>query len=123
MILLTLLLDLMFYNYTSISTYFFLLSFLNTKKAIVSFLFWGLVWDIFILHTNGYFLLLFVLLYFVSSKIKSIDNQKIVKIIIIHLIYFGFIWLFFHSLNNVFIGIIFNFLIILLGNRFNFSVI
>ena len=123
MIFLTLLIDLLFYNYTSVPTYFFLLSFLNTNQRVIWILFLGFIWDFFILHTNGYFLLLFILLFVVSNIIKNIDKLKIIKFIILHLIYFGFVWIFFDSLNNIFIGAFLNFLIVLLGNCFNSNVI
>lgn len=120
MILLTLLTDLFFYNYTSISTCLFLLSFFYKKQSLICFLICGLIWDFFILHTFGlFFLLIFVLCFFSKAMKGRYLNKKnlISQFTVIHLLYFLFKLLVFHNINGFFIGTIINLVLLVFSNR------
>lgn len=120
MILLVLLTDLFFNNYTSISTCLFLLAFFYKKQSLICFLLYGLVWDFFILHTSGFFVLLIFVLYFFSRVMKGkwLNKKNLLyQFILIHLSYFLFKLLIFHSINGFFIGTLINLFLLVLSNR------
>lgn len=119
MIFFLLLIDLFFYNYTSIATYSFLLIFFYKKRSLLYILLSGLIWDFLLLHTNGYFTLLLFLLFVINKKLKAVDQiSLLIKFIVIHLVYYLFVWLVFHQTASYLFGVIFNLLALFLGNQF-----
>lgn len=108
-----LLLDFFFYTYTSWSTCFFLLSFLYGKKSI----FVLALWDFFVLHTNGYFFVLCLLLSFLRGFLKY-SSQTRVKCFLF-LTFFFALFLYFTNQDWMIYGFGFflNFLLVLFGDK------
>lgn len=119
MILITLLLDLFFYNYTSISTCLFLLSFFYKKQSLICFFLCGLIWDFFVLRTSGFFILLVIILYFLLNSMKGLTLNKknlVACFLVVHILYFLFKLLVFHNVKGFFVGTTINLLLLILGN-------
>lgn len=120
--ILLLLIDLFFYNYTKISTCFFLLFFLEKRKSTFFLFVIGLLWDFFVLHTKGLFILLLILLYFVTFFIKC-GNKKIIKFFVITICFLIYSFILWGNFKIYFIGVLLNLFIMLLCDKLLFKFI
>ena len=66
-----LLLDLFFYNYTTYNTCFFLLPFFRHQLSFWNLFFIGCMWDFFVIHSHGFFLCLLLFLFLIHKTIKG----------------------------------------------------
>lgn len=119
MIFLLLFIDVFFYTYTSWSTCFFLLFFLSRKKSLFFFLVWISLWDIFLLHTRGFFLILCVLLFFLSYFFKGgLSCQNIFVRFFLLSFFFLFLLFLTNHLWTIYIGgICLDFLFLFFGAK------
>lgn len=115
MIIFWLLLDLLFYNYTTVSTCFFLLILFEKNLSIFEMILIGLIWDFFILKTYYIFTILLICLYFLSKRLKGLNLSKIRKIIKLLILSLLFLF-FFGNFELYIIGYILNFIIIIVLN-------
>ena len=109
-----LLLDLFFYNYTSFASCFFLLTFFKPQQSLLTILFFGFIWDFYFLHTNGLFILLLLILNTFRKKIKGIT--KTINLFLAYLglatIFLFYNYLLFSNFKIFFLGIILNWFIL-----------
>lgn len=118
MIIFWLFLDLFFYNYTSLATCFFLLTFFQKKISFIYLVIVGVLWDIFILHTFLIFPIMLIYFYFITRKLKgSLADLKVflIRFSIVTLSFCFFSLVIFKGDNLYLYGIFFNFLILLMG--------
>lgn len=114
MIFLLFLLDLFFYTYTSIATCFFLLAFLFEKQSFFEITILGLFFDIYIVHTNGLFLLFLLLSTIISKKIKGLYFNRWNSYVFFFLLAFCFLvytHIFFSKNSIYFFGLFLDFLL------------
>ncbi len=116
MILVYLFLDVFFYNYTSFASCFFLLSYFLSSNRFFEILLLGGLFDLFILHTSGLFLLLLLLLFFVRNTIKDIHKWTHFLIAYFFLagIFLLYSWIVFHTHIFYLFGLFLNLLILIL---------
>lgn len=122
MILALLLLDVFFYNYTSISTCFFLLIFLKKGNSIFFLVLFGLLFDFFILHTYGIFTILLLALYYFNNKMKGTfisSKNQIVHFFLLTFFFLVITYFCFHNCTVYFFGILLNFICLLGANFFS----
>ncbi len=118
MIIFWLFLDLFFYNYTFLSTCFFLLTFFQKKISFIYLIIVGVLWDIFILHTFLVFPIMLIYFYFMTRKLKgSLADLKVflIRFGIVTLSFWFFSLVIFKGDNLYLYGLFFNFLILLMG--------
>ena len=116
MIIFLFFLDLFFYNYTSFSTCFFLLTFFKRKISLISLSIIGILFDFFIIHTYGIFSVMLLYFYYIMRVIKgSISDLKIflLRFLIMSLSFIFFSLIIFNSNNLYLYGLFFNFIILL----------
>lgn len=109
------LIDICFYNYTSINTNLILLSLLNKKEKIYS-LFLIILIDI-LLNLQGHYFFISLILYFFNQKIKlSYINIKdlILRYFINYTLYLILVLIIFHTWNFQILGILIDLLFIFL---------
>ena len=126
MIILPLILDILFYNYTNYATCFFLLIFLNKDLTLFQIILVCIIMDLLVIHTNGLFSLVLLIIYILSKKLKGANLGFLPlfsKYIIISLSYLFLTFLIFRISNFYIIGMLFNFIIIIFGAIVHFFLI
>jgi hypothetical protein len=116
MILLYLILDICFWNFTSIKTTLFLIPIIKKDKIFFIILF-GLIIDFIISNTYGLFSFILVILIILNKKIK-LDYQNIylyfIRFILIEIAYLILIYLIFKNIGINIIGFIINIIFLVL---------
>lgn len=116
MIIVWFLLDLFFYNYTLISTCFFLLAFFDKNLSLFYLIIIGVIWDFFVLHTHGIFTLMLCIFYFFNKKIKGLNlskNRIFFKFFIFSFVFLIVSLMFFGNIKLYLVGVLLNFIILL----------
>ncbi len=118
MILLYVLIDICFYNYTNWKTHIFLVSFLNHQKKEF-FIPIAIAIDFF-LHAKGRFFLILLILYFSSEKITYTAHhfpKRCLHYFILYVLYQLLTFIFFHKITFNFFGVIIDLLFVYISDN------